>query len=406
MKILMSVYACSPYRGSEPGNGWNWCYNVAKAGYQVYCLTTPEGKADIEKKMNEEPIPNLTFIYIDVPEWVNRAYAIQAGVYFHYFYWQHLAVQKAKSLDKEVGIDIVHHVTYNSIQFGSELWKLKKPMIFGPSGGGQHSLPSLKKYFGKKWYQEILRGWISYLLIHLNRNTRNAVKRSHLFIASNEDTRDMAIKLGAKNVTFMIDSIPPESFMEKVYTPRDSAETLRLLWIGRLYPRKGLKLVLEVLGQLRTIIPFRLTIIGNGPQAKELPKWIAQNGLEAYVDWRGLIPFSDVKAAYMSHDIFFFTSLRDSCPPQLLEAMANGLPVVTLNIHGSKTMVPDNAGFKITPSTPQATIEGLKNALITLYQNPAKREELGRNGLAFALTQNWSNKVKEVTSVYDEIMKQ
>jgi glycosyltransferase involved in cell wall biosynthesis len=401
-KILISAYACNPSKGSEPGNGWNWSYHVATRGYEVYCLTTVKGREDIQIKLAELNLPNLKFVYVDVPHWVDKLYKYQAGVYFHYFYWQHQAYKNARNLDKEVDFDIVHHVTYNSLQFGSELWKINKPMVYGPSGGGQLSLPILRKYFGKHWYKERIRNLISTVLIRFNRNTRSSVKNAHLFIASNEDTHLMASKLGAKKLSFMIDATIPESFVEKYYTPREPSDTLRILWIGRIYPRKGLNLVLEVLGQLKDIIPFKLTVIGDGPLRDELPVWIKQNNLEEYVDWRGKVPFSEVKAAYLSHDVFFFTSLRDSCPPQLLEAMATGLPIVTLAIHGAKTLVPDEAGIKVFPSSLLRTVEGLKEALQKLYSNPNQREEMGRKGIAYAQGQSWESRVDFIVKVYEE----
>ena len=30
MKVLLSAFACAPYRGSEPGVGWNWAMALAK----------------------------------------------------------------------------------------------------------------------------------------------------------------------------------------------------------------------------------------------------------------------------------------------------------------------------------------------------------------------------------------
>ena len=67
MKILLSAYSCDPSRGSESTLGWNWAYELARAGQHVWIVTTPLGKAGIEKVLASTPMPRLTFVYVDMP---------------------------------------------------------------------------------------------------------------------------------------------------------------------------------------------------------------------------------------------------------------------------------------------------------------------------------------------------
>ena len=112
LKVLMSAYACQPNRGSEEGKGWYFPLNVAKLGYEVWVLTSPynsnyaNNKKIIEEQLNNHPVPNLHFVYVDIPDWlklfIKRQNGIikgRCGIYFHYLLWQRQACIIAKLLD-------------------------------------------------------------------------------------------------------------------------------------------------------------------------------------------------------------------------------------------------------------------------------------------------------------------
>ena len=48
MRILMSVFACGPNRGSEAAVGWNSALEAARPGHQLVAPTRTELRAEIE----------------------------------------------------------------------------------------------------------------------------------------------------------------------------------------------------------------------------------------------------------------------------------------------------------------------------------------------------------------------
>ena len=62
-KVLLSAYACSPIRGSEPGNGWSWALNLALQGYEVWCLTNAEDKDVMQEELRRLGLPNLNIVF-------------------------------------------------------------------------------------------------------------------------------------------------------------------------------------------------------------------------------------------------------------------------------------------------------------------------------------------------------
>lgn len=54
MKILVSCYACSPYKGSEPGMGWNFVREIARR-HELHILVESKFQNDIERYLVQYP---------------------------------------------------------------------------------------------------------------------------------------------------------------------------------------------------------------------------------------------------------------------------------------------------------------------------------------------------------------
>lgn len=402
MKLLLSAYACEPNRGTELGNGWNWALNTARLGHDVWCLTTVEGRESIEREVERLALPNLHIVFVELPAWVDKLFEYHLGFYPHYMYWQHRAYLKAKELDEKVNFDLVHHVTIGSLQMGTALWRLNKPLIFGPTGGGQEAPRALKKYFYSGWKTEVMRKVISEALLAFNPNARKAMRHASLVLTTNQDTYDMAQRIGALNPKMFLDTSLPEDFYPEAYPERIPDETLRILWVGRLFPRKGLPLVLDALSKVRPDLKYELTILGDGPMRDYMPRWIEEYNLQGKVNWKGQVPWDEVKRAYTHSDLFLFCSLRDSSAAQFLEAMAYGLPIITLDLHGAKNLVPDDAGIKVPVSTADATVKAIAAAVEKLYDQPLLRRQMGMNGYKFSKSQTWTVKTQHINDFYSK----
>ena len=394
MKILLSAYACEPYRGSEPGNGWNWALHLARAGHQVQVLTRPDGRAAIELALAVDPQPGLAFYYVDTPASVRG----QAGVFGHYFSWQRAAYQAVRGT--KLDVDLIHHVTWGSIHGGSLLWKTGFPFVFGPAGGGQTFPLQFRQYLGMAWGWEALRNLFTSLLPYTPA-TRSLVRNSRLVLATNADTLALVRRAGAQRSEYFLDSGLAEEFFPQAVPKRPGQRPLKILWVARLMPRKAPRLALDAVRRLK--IPYRLTILGGGALEGNLRRWIQEYKLEDKVDARGQVDWSQVREVYQEQDVFLLTSLRDSSPNQLLEAMAFGLPVVTLDHQGTRDMVPKRAGIKVPVSTVEETVEGLAAALERLGNDPDLRQEMGRVGYVFAKTHAWPEKTKRIERYYAEI---
>src|SRR5690606_37673543 len=97
----------------------------------------------------------------------------------------------------------------------------------------------------------------------------------------------------------------PESFFPDQMPERTFDGKLRILWVGRIYPRKGLPLVLEALSKVPKDVNFELTVIGDGPAAYMIPALLKEYDLEDKVTLKGQVPWQEVQQAYATHNLFF-----------------------------------------------------------------------------------------------------
>jgi glycosyltransferase involved in cell wall biosynthesis len=400
--ILLSAYSCEPFRGTEAGHGWNWACELARLGHNVYVITRPVGRQGIESFLARFPCPNLHFIYVDAPHLSLRFGAIRPIL--ECLPWQWSALAAARKLCAANRIDVVHHVTWGSIHVGSKLWKLCKPFVFGPVGGGQTTQWRFRRHLRGGWHLEILRSLTVHYFTGIFFNARSTVSHADLVLVANSETYRWASRLGARWIEYMLDTGIPVSMLVDRDKPETPVGTLRLLWVGRLVPRKAILLALEALSRIDPSINVSCTVLGDGPQGRYLRDWIKQLKLSDRVTWLGQLGWEAAMRVYEDHDVLLFTSLRDTGGTQLIEAMGKGLPVVTLDHHGAHVAVPREAGIKIPVTTPERTVQEIAQALERLAREPAVVRRMAKAARQCASTHTWDRKAAEVIQQYSAIV--
>jgi glycosyltransferase involved in cell wall biosynthesis len=120
-------------------------------------------------------------------------------------------------------------------------------------------------------------------------------------------------------------------FLRQNRAAPDPAAPLKLIYVGRLAPRKGL---LESLGALRLArsrgVAARLVVAGAGPEEPRLREYVRESGLARDVSFVGPA-YGEHKARLLAQaDVLLLPSYSEGLPYALLEAMAAGVvPVVT-----------------------------------------------------------------------------
>jgi glycosyltransferase involved in cell wall biosynthesis len=143
-------------------------------------------------------------------------------------------------------------------------------------------------------------------------------------------------------------------------------DELKLLYVGRLVqePKRILELP-RVLAALRTHgRPFRMTVVGDGPQREELVAALERQGLTRQVRLAGFVPPAEVLEYYFTHDVLLNLSTFEGFSLSVLEALAAGcVPVLTDLDCLDKAVFQDGVTCRLCPVEP---LDGMAKVLVDL----------------------------------------
>jgi glycosyltransferase involved in cell wall biosynthesis len=223
-----------------------------------------------------------------------------------------------------------------------------------------------------------------------------------LILATNRETQNLLQAIGGTRVQLMLDGGLQADWVLPVLPIHREARELTLLWAGRLEHRKALPLALEALARVKGRQP-RLLVAGSGALRQKLETKAVKLGLGSRVEFLGSVPYAMMQSLFERADAFLFTSLRDSFGSVVLEAMAKGLPIITLDHQGVGSFVPDDAGIKVPVTHPRQTAESLAAAIEKLGQSPALLSGMRVASWNFAKEQTWVRRAEQMTKIYQEV---
>jgi glycosyltransferase involved in cell wall biosynthesis len=191
-------------------------------------------------------------------------------------------------------------------------------------------------------------------------------------------TEETAAWLQAKTTAQYVPIIPNAvSYPIASHAPRISPEmssdnSLNLIAVGRLEPQKGFDRLLLAFAVLATRFPeWHLTILGEGTCRDSLERMRMDLGLEQRISLPGTV--GNLDEWYDAADLYVMSSLFEGFPNTLGEAMAYGLPVVSVDCDtGPRDIIRHQVDGLLVP---QNNRETLVEALATLMSDKALRRQ-------------------------------
>jgi glycosyltransferase involved in cell wall biosynthesis len=152
-----------------------------------------------------------------------------------------------------------------------------------------------------------------------------------------------------------------------------------LLAVGRLGEEKQFDVLIDAYTQLAPRFPdWDLAILGEGAERTALETQVAEVGLKGRVHLPGRV--GNVGEWYDRADLYAMSSRFEGFPNTLLEALAHGVPAVSLDCAtGPAEMIQDGVnGYLVKP---EAGAEGLAARLGQLMADPARRAHFSKRAL-------------------------
>jgi glycosyltransferase involved in cell wall biosynthesis len=158
------------------------------------------------------------------------------------------------------------------------------------------------------------------------------------------------------------------SLPAKTWDESDQRGPLKLLFVGRLDPRKGLHVLFRALDRISKHM-YELTLVG---------RWVP--GFREYLDRKysvhytevGQVRHRDLHNIYTRHHAFVFPSLFEGFGLVIFEAMAAGIPVIATERTGAPDVLTPDSGFVIDAGNAETLRQSIEYLLANRHDLPER----------------------------------
>jgi glycosyltransferase involved in cell wall biosynthesis len=370
-------------------------------------LTRANNRPSIESAPQGAGQGHLHWAYFDLPRWACFWKKGSRGIQAYYYLWQMAAWRVGARLHREIGFDLLHHVTFGKYWVPSYLGLLPVKSILGPIGGGESTPKELEGKFSQQGCRFERKRNLVRALADMDPVLRATMRRAGVVAATTEESKRRIERLGASRVV-----IEPQFGMNDGEFdffgrfPLRTERPFRLISIGRLLHWKGFHWGLQAFARFHRVCPeSEYWIVSSGPEAGNLKQLAAELGIAQCVTFWGRLPeLADVYDKLAQADVLVHPAAHEAFGNVCLEALAAGRPVICLDAGGPALQVTEECGFKASVASEEQVLDAMAGAMEKLYRNP---ELLGRMGVAArerARTHfNWACKGERMNTLYQSI---
>ncbi|MFZ0706545.1 MAG: glycosyltransferase family 4 protein [Candidatus Korobacteraceae bacterium] len=189
----------------------------------------------------------------------------------------------------------------------------------------------------------------------------------------------------------------PSGIFPDRYHCAPAREREGILYLGRIEEHKNLPLMLSSYKSLLSRgYGGRLRIAGGGPALSKLQKLVKASNIAERVDLLGFVTEERKIELLASSEVFLVTSRREGFPRAIAEAMASGLPVVTVDYpeNGAKDVVRQYGIGVVTDPAPSKVAEGVLRVM-------AEWEMYSRTGVSASRSLDWEVLIDKLLQIAD-----
>ncbi|MGI8315854.1 glycosyltransferase family 4 protein [Halobacillus mangrovi] len=228
-------------------------------------------------------------------------------------------------------IDVIHANSLRMVMYASCLrklvWKRKIKVIYT-----KHNITALEKF--PRVFSFLMNHAVTGII-----TVSDYEKRVLIDYGVNQD-----------RITTVYNGVDLDKFP---FTEKTQPEVFKVGILARLSPEKNHRLFVDIAAAMKAEEDVQFYIAGDGPEREVIAEKIKQSGLEEQVQLLGEI--KEPQEFLQSMDVLLLTSEREVFPMVILEAMATGTPVVSINRGGiSEAIIDKETGMLVEDHSPEA----------------------------------------------------
>ncbi len=219
-----------------------------------------------------------------------------------------------------------------------------------------------------------------------------ALERSDVLVCPSQSVADDAVAYGASAektvvIPWGVETVAisdSQSLLQRFALPSDY-----ILWVGTQEPRKNLANIVKALETTN----HHLVIVG--PRGWNIDSKELFASLGDRVHLVGWVDEVTLRAFYAQAKLFLFPSLAEGFGLPILEAMAQGTPVITSNVSAMKEIA-GSAALLVNPQKPTS----IANAITYCFEDKKLCEVLGEQGKKRAAEFSWTSTAQKYIDVF------
>jgi 1,2-diacylglycerol 3-alpha-glucosyltransferase len=262
------------------------------------------------------------------------------------------------------------------------------------------------------FFEEYLHHYVPVLPRRIGRFLARSFTRSQCadvqaLIAPSDPMRDVLLEYGISTPIHVLptglpaDRFTPgnaERFREQARIPTDRP---LVTYVGRVAHEKNIEFLVNVFVEVRRTVPAAMLVIaGEGPARESLRHMVARLGLERDVHFAGYLDRNTALLdCYAAANVFVFASRTETQGLVLLEAMAQGAPIVSTAELGTRSVLKPGCGALVV----EEKLQPFSAAVARLLQDENLRNDLAERGRTYAKT--WSSAVmaRRLADLYESL---
>lgn len=191
--------------------------------------------------------------------------------------------------------------------------------------------------------------------------------------------------------------VPYGTSLTEFYPAPKEDDIFRVIHCGGINLRKGVQYLLQAFYELN-LPKAELWLVGA--IAPEIEPFLAKYQSDRII-YKGKQPQNQLRWFYSQCSVFCLASIEEGLAMVQAQAMACGLPVIHTTNTGGEDIVRDGIdGFCV----PIRDVEALKEKILFFYENPDKRDKMGRNALEQAhKSLSWDDYGEKIANAYLQI---
>lgn len=172
-----------------------------------------------------------------------------------------------------------------------------------------------------------------------------------------------------------------------------------LLYAGRLDPEKHIEEILQAVAIAVKKIDFCFVIVGKGTSKTTLEKLTNQLGITDKVIFTGFVPDEDLPYFYKLSRCFIMASIAELLSLGTLQAMASGLPIISVNAGALVELVKDKMnGYLYNEGDVSAIVQSIEEILT----NDDVHMKMSKNSLEYVQQHDINKTVESFEKIYQE----